>query len=298
MISTRHTPACSGHESPFLRATDRNQRIDNKFFQYLRCETCNLIRLTEIPDDLWKYYPPQYYEIPTFERLTELARKDFFKAETLMRYSRSGRLLEIGPAWGTFALQAKQAGYQVDAIEMDPRCCEYLNRTVGVRTICSNLPHEVIPSLGSHDVIALWHVLEYLPDPWTLLEAAANNLTPGGVLILATPNPGAWQFRVMGSAWPHIDAPRHLYLFSSDTLIQYVAQFGLELIHHSTNDHDAKSWNRFGWQRLLMNQVKGKWLNRVAYLAGYGIALLVAPIENCEPNGSAFTLVLRKSFGP
>ncbi len=207
-----HTPGCAGRETPFLRTRDRNRQAGNEWFQYLRCNTCGLIKLADIPENLEQYYSSDYYDIPTPERLAELARKDTFKIETLAHYSRPGRLLEIGPAWGTFALQAKQAGYQVDAIEMDANCCAFLNQTVGVRAICSNAPHEVMESLGSHDVIAIWQVIEHIPDPWTLLGAVAKNLSPGGILILATPNADAWQFRVMGSEWPHIDAPRHLFL--------------------------------------------------------------------------------------
>jgi 2-polyprenyl-3-methyl-5-hydroxy-6-metoxy-1,4-benzoquinol methylase len=292
---TLHTPGCAGHETPFFRTRDWNRQTDNKWFQYLRCDTCGLIRLAKIPENLERYYSSEYYDIPTPERLAELARKDTFKIETLISHSRPGRLLEIGPAWGTFALQAKQAGYQVDAIEMDSDCCEFLNQTIGVRAICSNRPHEVMELLGPHDVITIWQVIEHIPNPWTLLEAVAKNLTPSGILILATPNPDAWQFGVMGSKWPHIDAPRHLCLIPAEVLISYTANLGLNFIQKSTIDRDAKSWNRFGWQRLLMNHVKGKWLRRAAIIAGYGIATFFAPIENREPNGSSYTIVLRKA---
>ena len=290
-----HTPGCAGRETPFLRTKDRNRQSGNEWFQYLRCNTCGLIRLANIPENLEPYYSSDYYDIPTPERLAELARKDTFKIETLTHHSRPGRLLEIGPAWGTFALQAKQAGYQVDAIEMNANCCAFLSQTVGVRAICSNTPHEVMESLGPHDVITIWQVIEHIPDPWTLLGAAAKNLTPGGILILSTPNPDAWQFRIMGSEWPHIDAPRHLFLIPSDTLISYTATLGLDFVHKSTIDRDARSWNRFGWQRLLMNRIKGKWLRRAALLAGYGIATVFGPIENREPNGSSYTIVFRKA---
>lgn len=294
MTPTPHTPGCVGDETPFLRTRDWNRQISNEWFQYLRCNTCGLIKLADIPENLELYYSSDYYDIPTPERLAELARKDTFKIETLTHHSHPGRLLEIGPAWGTFALQAKQAGYQVDAIEMDSNCCEFLSQTIGVRAICSDTPHKVMESLGLHDIIAIWQVIEHISDPWTLLEAAAKNLTPDGILILATPNPDAWQFRVMGSEWPHIDAPRHLCLIPSAALISYTANLGLDFVWKSTVDRDAKSWNRFGWQRLLMNRVKGKWLTRAALLAGYGIATFFAPIESREPNGSSYTIVLRK----
>jgi hypothetical protein len=78
-------------------------------------------------------------------------------------------------------------------------------------------------------------------------------------------------------------------------LISYTANLGFDFVQKSTIDREAKSWNRFGWQRLLMNRVKGQWLRRAAILAGYGIATFFSPIENREPNGSSYTIILRKA---
>ena len=293
-METKHTPGCTGHERPIFRASDRNRRITSHQFQYLHCGTCDLIRLACIPDDLGQYYPNTYYEMPSFDRIAAIAAKDPFKIETVRRHSRPGRLLEIGPAWGTFALQAKQAGYRTTAIEMDSACCDFLNRTIGIDAVCSDAPHEAMAKLPPQDVIALWHVIEHLPDPWALLDAAAANLAPNGILVIASPNPGAWQFHVMGRQWPHLDAPRHLYLLPAETLAGYAAAAGLVCIETTTQDKDAKRWNRFGWQRLLMNSVQGKWLQRGAYIAGFGLSALLAPFESGRANGSAYTLVLRK----
>ena len=38
---------------------------------------------------------------------------------------------------------------------------------------------------------------------------------------------------------------------------------GSEFFWIKTTDSDAKSWNRHGWQRLLMNRVRGKWISRL-----------------------------------
>lgn len=294
MIQTHHTPGCDGNEADWFRVKDRNRRIGTSEFRYLRCERCGLIRLDNVPTNLVNYYPNDYYELPTLNQLAAIAAADPFKIETIQRFILGGRLLEIGPAYGTFAFQAKQAGFQVDVIEMDARCCDYLNRVIGINALCSATPHEAISALGAHDVIALWHVIEHLPDPWALLSAAANNLVPGGILVLAAPNTVAWQFHVMGKEWPHLDAPRHLYLLPAQTLTEYAQRLGLERLHFTTTDSDAKRWNRFGWQRLLMNHVRGRWLQSTAFVVGYALSIILAPFESSDPKGSAYTLVFRK----
>lgn len=295
MIQTHHTPDCDGNETDWFSINDRNRRIGTSEFRYLRCERCGLIRLDNVPANLGGYYPYDYYELPTLNQLAAVAAADPFKIETIQRFIPRGRLLEIGSAYGTFAFQAKQGGFQVDVIEMDARCCDHLNRVVGVNALCSASPHEAISALGTHDVIALWHVIEHLPDPWALLSAAANNLVPDGILVLAAPNPDAWQFNVMGKEWPHLDAPRHLYLLPVQALTEYAQALGLERLHYTTTDRDAKRWNRFGWQRLLMNHVRGKWLERAAFVMGYALSFVLAPFESRDPKGSAYTLVFRKT---
>jgi 2-polyprenyl-3-methyl-5-hydroxy-6-metoxy-1,4-benzoquinol methylase len=294
MIETHHTPGCDGNEADWFHVGDRNRRIGTSEFRYLRCERCGVIRLNNVPNNLDDYYPNDYYDLPTLNQLAAFAAADSFKIETIQRFIRGGRLLEVGPAYGTFAFQAKQAGFQVDVIEMDARCCDYLNRVVGINALCSATPHEAISALGAHDVIALWHVIEHLPDPWALLSAAASNLAPDGILVIAAPNPVAWQFHVMGKEWPHLDAPRHLYLLPAQTLAEYAQRLGLERLHFTTTDSDAKRWNRFGWQRLLMNHVRGKWLERAAFVVGYALSFFLAPFESRDPKGSAYTLVFRK----
>ena len=78
-----------------------------------------------------------------------------------------------------FAKLASDAGYRYTGIEMDARCCAYLRSELGVEAIESDAPGDVLAQLPPSDAIALWHVLEHLPDPWGVVERAAANLAPG-----------------------------------------------------------------------------------------------------------------------
>ena len=294
VTETRHTPWCPGRESSFLRTVDRNRRIDSREFEYWRCHECGLIRLANVPADLGAYYPDSYYAIPTPEAMERACSTDLSKLETVRKFVRAGRVLEIGPAYGTFALQALRAGFSVDAIEMDERCCRYL-REIGISAVQSGTPAVSMRSLGMYDIVALWHVIEHLLDPWAVHEVAARHCVRGGVIVLAAPNPEAWQFRLMKEAWPHVDAPRHLYLLPRAVLTRFMAGFGFALVQDTTADREARHWNRFGWQRWLINKVSGRILSRAAAAAGRVVCLLASPLETREPNGSAYTLVFRKS---
>ena len=262
-------------------------------FSYLRCERCALVRIAEFPADLARYYTDDYYAIPTLGRLREIARSEAYQLRLLLPHAHQGRLVEIGPAWGQFAWQAKEAGFDVTCIEMDTRCCAYLRDIVGVTAHESAAPEQTLASLPRQDAIVMWQVLEHLHDPWRCLEAVAMNLTPGGALLVATPSPQALSLRLMGAAWPHLDAPRHLWLIPFDVLARAAARHGLELAAVHFNDRGALRWGLFSWQRLFMNAVPARF-QRVAYAAGTAVGAALLPLELTRRRASSYTAIFRR----
>ena len=86
------------------------------------------------------YYPEDYYRLPHPAELDWAARKEAPKLALLRPWVSAGPLVEIGAGFGIFARAARQAGYDVTAIEMDARCCGYLRGVVGVKAVQSNDP--------------------------------------------------------------------------------------------------------------------------------------------------------------
>ena len=225
--------------------------------------------------------------------MREIARREAYQLRLLTPHVRRGRLLEIGPAWGPFAWQAKEAGFQVSCIEMDARCCAYLREVVGVEAHESAAPERVVPELPVQDAVVMWQVLEHLPDPWASLGAIAGRLEPGGVLLVATPSPGALSLRLQRSAWPHIDAPRHLWLVPLEVLAAKAAALGLDLATAHFSDPGAWRWGLFAWQRLLMNAMPSA-LRLPAYAAGTALGTLMAPLELTGRRAASYTAIFVK----
>ena len=292
-------PLCHSPSVEVLRAKDLNQGVSRETFDYLRCEECGSVSLHSVPADLGRYYPVSYYDVPsTLAELDGRTANERYKLRMIQGWVPMGRLVEVGPAYGMFARVAQQAGYDVDTIEMDARCCEFLRNVVGVGATRSDDVVDALERLAPADVIAMWHVLEHLPSPWETLAMAAARLRPGGILVLATPNPHSLQFRVFGRYWTHLDAPRHLHLLSSAEVAKHGRALGLDPVLITTTDPGSLGWNSFGWAITLRNFFAAAPLRAVAHLAGRVVNKLVAPLERRGRRGSAYTIVLRRPVDP
>ena len=287
-------PLCGGPAGTAFITTDRNRGITNLRFTYGRCRSCDTLFLLDVPADLGPYYPQEYYRLPSPTELDQLARAEQYKLDFIRPYAGSGSLIEIGAGFGLFSRAAEQAGYDVTAIEMDARCCEYLTSTVGVRAIRSIDPAAVLPELPRPLVVAMWHVMEHLRDPWRLLDVVAARLAPGGVLAIAMPNPRAVQFRLLRGRWAHVDAPRHLFLIPPATLTARASQLGLETAHVTTTDPAGRHWNRFGWEYAVRRRPASTPSTRLKSMASLALTLLLRPVEEHGLNGAAYTAVFVK----
>lgn len=293
--NTESCPLCSGPTTLAFTTRDRNRGIGDEAFRYRRCADCGVLHLADVPPDLARYYPAEYFGLPELGELRERAVPERWRMEIVARHAGPGRLIEVGPGDGLFAVQALDAGFDVAAIEADPAAAVHLRDVLGIEVVVSAAPEAHLAALGPARAVVAWHVIEHVPQPWALLEAAATSLEPGGVMIVATPNPRAFGLRVLGPRWPHVDAPRHLFLLPPAAVIARGRELGLQPVALTSTDPGSLGWNGFAW-RYLLRRPGASWAReRAAHLAGDAIARLLAPIERRGMRGAAYTLVLRKA---
>jgi len=289
-------PQCRGEGRRLFSVGDLNRKVSAEEFDYYRCRSCGLIFLTPIPRDLSAYYPPAYHEFPkSIEDLESGTAHEIYKLETIKAHAGGRRLLEIGPSYGRFAFLAKSAGFVVDALEMDRACCAFLNDVVGIHAAHTSDIIESARHIGAYDVIAMWHSLEHLPDPWALLDLLPSKLNPGGILVIASPNPESLQFRVFGKFWVHLDAPRHVELIPPGILTQRLSRNGMERVHFTTSDQGARDCNGLGWHVSPAHRVGQRKLGRAAKFVGLQLIRIGRRVEKITGLGSAYTLVFRKA---
>jgi len=285
---------CGGATEAAFTTTDRNRALSAERFEYRRCDACEAYLLANVPDDLGPYYPADYYGFPEAHQLDGAAALEAPKLDLITRHAPRGRLVEVGPGPGSFSRAARNAGFEVTAIEMDAACCEYLERVAGVTAIHSDEPDRALADLEPAHAIAMWHVVEHVPRPLQLLDAAAGRLAPGGVLAVAMPNPQSLQFRLLRGRWAHVDAPRHLFLIPYAALRARVRDAGLRPVLVTTSDPAGRAWNRFGWEYALRRfPARHHATLRVRLLARlltYGLG----PVEHRGLAGATYTALFVK----
>lgn len=88
---------------------------------------------------------------------------------------------------------------------------------------------------GSFDVIFFNHVIEHIPDDVKALQSICRLLAPGGLLVLGTPNEGAWWWQLAYRRAPEsLRTTDHVHFYTADLLTTRMRQAGLaiETVHH------------------------------------------------------------------
>src|SRR3954453_5245440 len=107
LIATSSCPHC-GHPAELrFRAADRNRRTSPETFAYDRCTACGLIFMAEDIEDLSAFYPAEYHQMPSEAEMQRIAGHERWRLDFVLPWVKSGRLVEIGPGWGVFALLAR-----------------------------------------------------------------------------------------------------------------------------------------------------------------------------------------------
>lgn len=274
----------------------RDNRGREGRFRYWRAVN-GMVFLDQAPPNLSTYYEGGFQPIPVdVAGLEEAAQAEAYKIDQLRAYKAGGDYLEIGPWTGMAALNASRAGFRVTTLEMNADCV-HLMRRAGLNAIRTDDPIATLTADNTrYDAIAMWHSIEHVPEPWRLLELAAERLRPGGVLLVATPNPESAQARLFGRGWFHLDAPRHLHLLPMSMVQEIGERQGLELVDATTDDALGKLLDKQGWEWPLWRHVaphRRRGRLRVVPIVAFR-ELMIRLFRRDDRDGGAYTVVMRR----
>ena len=182
------------------------------------------------------------------------------------------RLLDVGSGSGDFLLRMRARGWTVLGVEPDPVAAAAA-RANGLDVRDGMLVDAEFPG-DTFDAIVLSHVIEHVHDPVALLRECGRVLRPGGVLVLMTPNLASVGHRRFGADWRGLEPPRHLHVFSVDSLRACVQHVGLRVTEVRTS---ARLVRGIWWvSESIRHQNGGR--SRApgigAYLASWGMSVV------------------------
>ena len=196
-------------------------------FAWYRCPTCGLRFLNPRPTlaEIDGYYPAEYaaYRPAIAEERWRLMRwKRRRNLQPLVkgimdRSPSPGALLDVGCATGNFLAEMRRQGWRVQGVELKPEAAAYARQRLQLDVFTGDLLASPFPP-DSFDVVTLWDVLEHTHDPVAILQKVYELLRPEGLLAFSIPDPDSAGAQTFGPYWIGYDAPRHLYLFSGDSL--------------------------------------------------------------------------------
>lgn len=154
-----------------------------------------------------------------------------------------GRVLEIGCGNGDLLARLAGLGWQVQGIEPDPKSAA-IALARGLPVIVGELDDQQFQP-DTFDAIIMSHVIEHIGDPVALMRTCRKYLKPDGRLVMLTPNLGSLGHRWFGRNWLHLDPPRHLHLFTPESLALACRQAGFGNTSCTTTLRDA-NWTLAG----------------------------------------------------
>lgn len=204
-------------------------------FGYFQCAACRCLQIREIPADMAPYYPSNYYSmeaplaapkgrlVDAFRRLDARIRLGAWnpgrtKRREIFDWFRSSgaglgtEILDVGCGRGALLHELHLDGFR-RLQGVDPFIARDLDYPNGIRIRKARLSDLT----GPYGLIMMHHSFEHMPEQVEVLKTAARLLAPGGALLIRIPVIGfAW--REYGVDWFQIDAPRHFFLHSRESL--------------------------------------------------------------------------------
>jgi len=235
-------------------------------FTYFQCAKCGCLQIAEIPDDLSRYYPPQYYSFNLSpERLFSNPLKNLLTRPRnryavldkgtlgrliymilpnpdLRQLSHVGlredsRVLEVGCGTGTLLYTLRTLG-MTHLLGVD----EYLENDIEYPNGLKILRKSIDDVGGTWDLVMFHHTLEHMPEQAETLAAAAKRLSEDGMCLLRMPTVSSYAWEHYGVNWVQLDAPRHLYLHSVESLTRLATKVGFRLQKLLYDSTDFQFW--------------------------------------------------------
>jgi ubiquinone/menaquinone biosynthesis C-methylase UbiE len=227
METSFHCILCDSKDSQLLYLVPGY--YTEKMYKVVVCLSCGMMQVHPRPSEryLKSFYDLHFdailgigshYRISSFKNILTQIEKRFPKP----RY-----LLDVGCGNGLFLEIAKKFSWNVSGVDVSDPCCK-ICREKGFTVYCGELRGVNFPD-SSFDVVTMFHVLEHVLNPRSLLVEAKRILKNGGGVIVSTPNVNSKISKTTGPYWGWMNPPFHLNYFYLSSLSKMLENTGFNV---------------------------------------------------------------------
>ena len=236
-------------------------------FEYFQCAKCGCLQIAQAPCDLGRHYPKEYYSLTGPGALpSQSCLKRFLKRRRLKHFlgkrtvpgallervfgrpdvpawfAKVGpephwRVLDVGCGAGLFLHTLWYAGFS-NLTGVDPYIDHDLDHGQGVRVFKA----DVTTITGPFDVVVLSHSFEHMANPEDVLRHVHRVLAPGRTAVIRMPLVPSYAWERYRTNWVELDAPRHLFLHSQQSMRLLAERVGLEIADVLFTSGAAQFW--------------------------------------------------------
>jgi len=268
--------------------------LTHESFDLVQCSHCGLIRTNPFPDSssMNSYYVSKDYVSHSDDTqgfvnsLYAIVKKYSLKKkfQLIKKHSDGKTLIDYGCGSGDLVNYALSYGWKAMGYDSSKIAREASFKKYGIDIQHPDKLMDLPPT--SIDTITLWHVLEHVENPASLLSTFRNILKDKGCLFIAVPNVNSYDARFYKSFWAALDVPRHLYHFNLNTLTRFCEKEGFKIIQSKGMIFDS----------FYVSLLSEKYLNsRIKYLRSPIIGLISNSLAFFNhKNYSSILVILQK----
>jgi 2-polyprenyl-3-methyl-5-hydroxy-6-metoxy-1,4-benzoquinol methylase len=207
---------------------------DKPELEVLECSSCGLVFLSSfdhIRDGFYERSEMHGEEVPSFETwLKDTAWDDERRFQFLRSVIPNRRLLDFGCGAGGFLLRALELAKVAHGVEREIRLKkDYESNKLKVFDNLLAIPKDIREK--GYDIIVMFHVLEHLPDPRSILSELSEMLSDDGQIIVEVPNADDALLTLYNNKpFSHFTYwSCHLFLYTAKTLQMLFDQMDLKV---------------------------------------------------------------------
>lgn len=251
-------------------------------FTYIECVSCGTVQISEIPSNIGKYYPADYYSYARNEN-ADVSFKDWRKGKVFQYYyggktilgfllaafsskpplwmkkayfNLNSKILDVGAGSGKLLLEMGRGGfkYLTGADPFIRANIEYNNGITIFKKAFTAIDEKF-------DCIMFHHSFEHMDNPEEIFRHLSNTLTDNGFALIRIPVADSFSYKKYRENWVNLDPPRHFYLHTDKSIGILAEKAGLSI---TDTFRDANQFQFYG-SELYQNDIPLEDYNKGLY---------------------------------